>query len=169
MRQNFSPSLLVPAVYDRRKLSRRSTAGFSLTEVIVALGLILGTALPIIGVLAMGLNDARIAATQHSVEALRSTVRSHLQNADWPTPTSSNNWNHSVYFDSLGSPSLNEPQTDASVEARMIASPGLGFESPALETVKVEFLAIPSGERLGTCHVQRLRPDLLHTLGTTLP
>jgi len=158
---------LVPAVYDHRNLSHRSSAGFSLTEVVVALGLIMATALPTLGVLSMGLGDARVAATQHSIEALRGTVRAQLQNTAWPKPTASNSWNHSVYFDSQGAPSHDGDQVTASVEARMIAAPGLGFDSPAIETVKVDFLAIPSGESLGSCFVQRVRHDIL--LASTTP
>jgi uncharacterized protein (TIGR02598 family) len=159
----------VPAVYDRRKISRRSTAGFSLTEVVVALGLIMATALPTLGVLSMGLGDAGVAATQYSIEALRGTVRAQLQNTTWPTPTHSNRWNHSVYFDSKGAPSQDGTQVSASVEARMTAAPGLGFDSPAIETVKIEFLAIPSGENLGNCFVQRVRHDLLASANASAP
>jgi uncharacterized protein (TIGR02598 family) len=164
-----TPAPTVPAVYDRRKISRRSTAGFSLTEVVVALGLIMATALPTLGILSMGLGDARVAATQHSIEALRGTVRAQLQNTTWPTPTHSNRWNHSVYFDSKGAPSQDGTQVSASVEARMTAAPGLGFDSPAIETVKIEFLAIPSGENLGNCFVQRVRHDLLASANASAP
>lgn len=151
----------VPAVRDRRTSTRFTPAGFSLTEVVVALGLIMATALPTLGVLSLGLGDARVAATQHSIEALRGTIRAQLQTTAWPLPTPSNRWNHSVYFDSKGAPSHDRDQPDASVEARMTAAPSLGFDSPALETVKVDFLALPSGESLGSCFVQRVRHDLL--------
>ena len=157
-------------VYDRRTspppARRFSAAGFSLTEVIVALGLVMATALPTIGVLSLGLGDARIAATQHSIEALRGTVRACLQDPAWPMATTGKNWSHSLCFDSKGSQTRDRHQAEASVEARMTAAPGMGFDSPGLETVKVEFLAIPSGEVLGTCLVQRARPDLL---AATLP
>ncbi len=154
---SVSPEGFTPTGRHKVSLQR----GFSLPEVIVALGLVMATALPTIGVLALGLGDARVAATQHSVEALRGTVRACLQDPAWPVATTEKTWSHSLYFDSKGAETRHRQQADASIEARMTAAPGLGFDSPGLETVKVEFLAVPSGEILGTCLVQRTRPDLL--------
>lgn len=155
---------------NRRKLpppNRRFSAGFSLTEVVIALGLIMAAALPTIGVLSIGLGDARITATQHSIESLRGTLRARLQDPSWPAATSSTAWTHSVYFDSLGAEARHRHQADAAIEAHLTAAPGIGFDSPGLETVKVEFLAIASGEVLGSCLVQRARPDRM--VGADLP
>lgn len=139
---------------------RQSQGGFSLTEVIVALGLVMATALPTLGVLSMGLGDARIAATQHSIEALRGTIRSHLQSPSWPTPASGA-WQQSRYFDSLGAETPSRNHMASTVEVKMTSGVGLGFDSPALESVRVEFLSVPSGEPQGSCLVQRVRTDRL--------
>jgi type II secretory pathway pseudopilin PulG len=157
-----------PPRYGRREIAGRirrfSAAGFSLTEVIVALGLIMAAALPTLGVLSMGLGDARIAANQHQLEALRGTVRACLQDPSWPPSSNANTgWTYSAHFHQDGALARRGRIPQSGFEARLTGAAGLGFESPGLEAVKVEFLAIPSGEILGSCLVQRARPDLLAT------
>ncbi len=135
-----------------------SAAGYSLTEVIVALGLVLTTALPMLGVLSIGLNDSRAAIEQRAMESIRTSIRAKLQSPAWPT-SQSGQWTTSRWFTAEGSESGREPQKTSVIEARMSAGPGFGFSSTALESVRVEFVSVASGKVLGESLIQRARQD----------
>jgi prepilin-type N-terminal cleavage/methylation domain-containing protein len=55
--------------------SRVNRRGFSLTEIVCAMGLIASAAVPMLGLLAQGLTDAQHSANARTVASLRSTVR----------------------------------------------------------------------------------------------
>lgn len=137
-----------------RASHRPHIAGFSLTEVVCALGLVAGSALPIMGLLSVGLNDARVCANHRSVSSLRESVRQLLKNPNWPQRVSAN-WEASCWFDATCA--LTKDSGSAFVEARLASAPGAGFASARVESVRVTFHAVPSGEELGRCVLQRAR------------
>ena len=137
---------------------RRFSAGYSLTEVIVALGLVLTTALPMLGVLSIGLNDSRAAVEQRTMESVRTSIRARLQSPAWPTSVEGE-WTASRWFTAEGAESGGEQEKASVIEARMSAGPGFGFDSVALESVRVEFLSVASGRVLGESLIQRARQD----------
>lgn len=131
--------------------------GFSLAEIVCAMGLIVGSAVPLVGLLAHGMTQAQSAANSRTVASLRTSVRQLLRNPEWPIAASAGNWDAQCWFDSAGLLMSENKREDASVEARLSASPGLGFSSERLETVTVTFHAVPAGAELGRCIVQRAR------------
>jgi hypothetical protein len=139
----------------------RGQAGFSLTEVVVALGLIMATAIPTLGVLSAGLGDARVASNHHVMEALRATVRTCLQDPAWPQAAAAADWSAEVAFHVDGRLAGEGQRPQVGFLAVLTSAPGMGFESVALEAVKVEFYALGSEDLLESCLVQRARGHLL--------
>ncbi|MBL9116722.1 MAG: hypothetical protein JNJ83_17070 [Verrucomicrobiaceae bacterium] len=137
------------------RVLRRLRAGFSLTEVVVALGLIVATAVPMLGVMSMGFNDASAAVTQRTLETVRTTLRTRLQSPTWPQPQAAAAWQATRFFDAFGKEVPTAKHGSTAIEARMSSAPGIGFQSAALESIKVEFLAVPSGRVLGEAVLQR--------------
>jgi uncharacterized protein (TIGR02598 family) len=132
--------------------------GYSLTEVVVALGLVLTTALPMLSVLSTGLNDSRVTVQQRTVEAVRSTLRTKLQSPTWPQ-NSSGNWTAQRWFDADGM-DLGADATDAAVlSAKMSAGAGYGYLSQKLEAIQIEFVSAASGQTISQCVIQRARQD----------
>jgi uncharacterized protein (TIGR02598 family) len=139
------------------RFARLLRQGFSLTEVVCALGLVAGTALPVAGVLSMGLNDARVSSNHRTISALRGSVRQMLADPAWPRGADTARWESACLFDVTGRVLEAEQKGNAVIEARMTSAPGAGFISSRLESVRVSFHALPSGEELGRCVVQRAR------------
>lgn len=135
----------------------RQQAGFTLTEIICAIGLIVSTAVPMMGLLAHGLHDAQSTSNTRTVASLRGTVRQLLRNPSWPVQSSSAAWSASALFDAEGSLITQDHKAAVAIEARLASSTGIGFDSPHLETVTVTFHAQPSRAELGRCIIQRAR------------
>jgi uncharacterized protein (TIGR02598 family) len=141
----------------QRSVLKRLRAGFSLTEVVVALGLVVSTAIPMIGALSMGFKDANSAVTKRNLEIVRTTLRTRLQSPEWPAANTVTNWQATRWFDAFGKETESDRVASSAIEVRMTGSPGIGFQSDSLESVKVEFLAIPSRQPLGETVIQRVK------------
>lgn len=138
-------------------LRRRALrSGYSLTEVVVALGLVLTTALPMLGVLSIGLNDSRAAVEHRVLESVRTSIRTRLQAPGWPSEATGA-WTASRWFTATGAETGSEKGKTSVIEARMTGGPGFGFASASLEAVHVEFVSVTSGKVLAECSVQRTR------------
>jgi prepilin-type N-terminal cleavage/methylation domain-containing protein len=139
-----------------RVLTKRLRAGFSLPELLIALSLVTGAALPILAVLAHGLSEAQQTVSMRSLNGLRTSLRQMLSDSQWPqrsvTP-GGNSWEHKCWFDSQGQ--LSNNSSLASTEVRLSAAPGLGFSSSHIEAVRVEFYAANSERLLQRCVIQR--------------
>lgn len=138
---------------------RHIPRGFSLPEVTCALGLLAIAMLPLLGVLAVGMDDARLAAGKRELGAMRTTIRQMLKGGEWPPEgLKGGTWAASCDFDQNGRPLLE--QTDAgtafvTVEMQGGASPA--FQSDFLESVRLVFTVPGSNTRLGECVIQRTR------------
>ena len=136
----------------------RFNQGFSLTEVVCAVAMLAGTALPILGVLGMGLKDSQEAWDRRSLAHLRSSVAQFLQDPTWPAQRSGGEqWTANVWLGVDGDLQTKRDVGAGTVRVEMQAMPGLGYDSPWLESVKVRFYAGESKFLLGQCVQQRLR------------
>lgn len=134
--------------------------GFSLSEVACALGLLSIAMLPLLGVLAVGMDDARLAAGRRELGAMRTTMRQMLKNTDWPLESrKGGNWTASCDLDENGSPLMGQGKSAAlaSVKVEMKGGPAAGYESDFLESVRLVFTVPGSETRLGECVIQRSR------------
>ena len=137
---------------------RRSQRGFSLTEVVCAIAMVSATALPVLGVLSVGIADSQDAYQRRSMAQLRSTVGQLLQDPAWPkgaigTPT----WTAEAWFGPDGTPISRRDDSAGAVRVEMKEVPGLGYQSEWIEAVQVRFYAGDSRLLLGQCVQQRMR------------
>ncbi|TDU69258.1 uncharacterized protein (TIGR02598 family) [Prosthecobacter fusiformis] len=135
---NFSRTALAKIASTRR-------AGFSLTEIMFALALVAGSALPVLGLLSVGLLDAKEAGDHRLTANLRNTVHQLLCDPAWPAEAvATGEWDAIRYFDDQGRMIENARKEEAAVIMRMKSLPGMGYQSDWLETVQVTF---QSGDR----------------------
>lgn len=140
-------------------LRRRDSGGFSLSEVTCALGLLAIAMLPLLGVLAVGMDDARLAAGKRELGAMRTTIRQMLKGGDWPAEgLKGGAWTASCDFDQNGNPIVGAAASGpAFVTVAMQGGESPGFQSDFLETVRLVFTVPGSNTRLGECVIQRTR------------
>lgn len=137
---------------------RSSERGFSLTEVAISLGLLAGMALPLMGLLAIGVEDTKVAWDVRTLGSIRSTLRQQLQDPAWPEEAARGGaWTAIRTFDLRGEMVAKTEGALGTVEAKMIAQPGIGYRNPWLECVRVTFQVADSSEVLGECVLQRMR------------
>src|SRR5690349_12340355 len=113
-----------------RRRKPRWTQGFSLTEVVVSLGLLAGVSLPLAAVLVIGIDDTKVAWDARIVGNLRSTLRQQLQDPAWPKEAQKEQgWMAECTFDHRGELMENGQAAEGTVgaiKASMAAQPGLG-------------------------------------------
>jgi len=133
--------------------------GFSLTEVVCSLGLLSAAMLPLLGVLAVGMEDARHAANRREVSSMRATVRELLRAEDWPRESQGGiGWVSQCLFDEKGEPLLSGGNADhAAVRVQMESFQGLGYNSPYLESIQLTFHDAVTEALLDECVLQRAR------------
>lgn len=138
---------------------RKHSGGFSLTEVVASLGILAGVSLPLLGVLAIGLDDTKVAWDARTLGNLRATLAQHLQDPAWPEESRRGGaWTAGRTFDMSGR-LMEKPGEGslANVAVAMASQPGLGHANPWLECVRVTFRSPDTQEVLGQCVLQRLR------------
>lgn len=140
-------------------IRRRDRRGFSLSEVTCALGLLAIAMLPLLGVLAVGMDDARTAAGKRELGAMRTTIRQMLKGGQWPAEgLKGGAWTATCDFDLIGNPMVGAAATGpAFVTVAMQGGESPGFQSEFLETVRLVFTVPGSDTRLGECVIQRTR------------
>lgn len=115
-------------------------AGFSLTEIMFALALVAGSALPVLGLLSVGLLDAKEAGDHRLTANLRNTAHQLLSDPAWPQEAKpQGEWDAVRYFDEKGRMMDSADKAKATVIMRLKSMPGIGYESDWLETVQVSF------------------------------
>lgn len=143
----------------RTDIRRHGPRGFSLSEVTCALGLLAIAMLPLLGVLAVGMDDARLAAGKRELGAMRSTIRQMLKGGEWPAEgLKGGAWTASCDFDQNGRPIVGAADKGpAFVTVSMQGGASPGYQSDFLETVRLVFTVPGSDTRLGECVIQRTR------------
>lgn len=137
---------------------RRTNQGFSLTEVVCAVAMLTATALPVLGVLSVGLKDSQDAWDRRSLAHLRSSVAQYLQDPAWPSQRNGGaQWEAQVWMGSDGSLLPRRDTGAGTVRLEIKSMTGLGYDSPYLEAVQVRFYAGESKLLLGQCVQQRMR------------
>jgi len=138
--------------------SRKTARGFSITEILMALALVAGSALPVLGLLSVGILDAKEAGDHRLTANLRNTVQQLLSDPAWPEEAKpEGEWTAERGFDHEGRLLEPEEKNQAVLLLRLRSLPAIGFESDHLETVQVSFYAPDRPDMLSRSVVQRVK------------
>ncbi|HCN27829.1 MAG TPA: hypothetical protein DIT64_03410 [Verrucomicrobiales bacterium] len=138
--------------------SRKTARGFSITEILMALALVAGSALPVLGLLSVGILDAKEAGDHRLTANLRNTVQQLLSDPAWPEEAKpAGEWTAERGFDHEGRLLEPEEKNQAVLLLRLRSLPAIGFESDHLETVQVSFHAPDRPDMLSRSVVQRVK------------
>lgn len=138
--------------------SRKAARGFSITEILMALALVAGSALPVLGLLSVGILDAKEAGDHRLTANLRNTVQQLLSDPAWPEEAKpAGEWTAERGFDHEGRLLEPEEKNQAVLLLRLRSLPAIGFESDHLETVQVSFHAPDRPDVLSRSVVQRVK------------
>ncbi|RYD46919.1 MAG: hypothetical protein EOP83_28870 [Verrucomicrobiaceae bacterium] len=140
----------------RTALQRRS-AGFTLIDTSLAIGLMAAMVLPILGLLTVGTVEAGKARGKRETAGLRDELRQRLQDPAWPTEAmGGREWKTEVAFDRKGRLIKGEDARPwMKVELEGMAAPG--FTSDRFEAVKIRIIGARSEKLLDEAVVQRVK------------
>jgi len=138
--------------------SRKTARGFSITEILMALALVAGSALPVLGLLSVGILDAKEAGDHRLTANLRNTVQQLLSDPAWPEEAKpAGEWTAERGFDHEGRLLEPEEKNQAVLLLRLRSLPAIGFESDHLETAQVSLHAPDRPDMLSRSVVQRVK------------
>lgn len=125
-------------------------AAFSLTETVVALGILASVGVALVGLLGVGINTTGEALSETQVAMLVENVQAHLTlNPAWPKDEAP------VFFDDGGAEVEEEEAASFRVELTRLEGPG--FASGYLDTFRVSVQKLPQQEKIGSWTLQRAR------------
>jgi Tfp pilus assembly protein PilV len=134
----------------------RTLRGFTLLENMLALALVASTALPILGLISIGLTDAKQAGDHRLTANLRNTVQQMLADPTWPSEAQPEGaWAAERCFDHVGRMLPEERRAEASMILKMHNIPAPGYASDWLETVEAVFFNQDSAVPVARTLVQR--------------
>jgi uncharacterized protein (TIGR02598 family) len=124
--------------------------GFTLVEIAVALTLLAGCGLAMLGLLAGSLNQARSIHESTAALVLGRNLRTLLRNPAWPPEAKATAqggaWTETAYFDATGA--LMEGEQGAMVRAELTGKAAPAFVSTWLEQVEVRLVNQASGQEM---------------------
>lgn len=141
----------------RSNPSRRRSAGFTLIDTSLAIGLMAAMVLPILGLLTVGTVEAGKARGKRETAGLRDELRMRLQDPAWPAESSGGReWKAEVEFDRRCKLiEGDDARPWVKVELEGMAAPG--FASDHFEAVKIRIIGARSEKLMDEAVVQRVK------------
>lgn len=142
-----------------RKASRR--CAFSLVEIALALGLAATSLLVLLALLGEGLGAAGTAQREMQSELIVGNLRTSLLDPEFPRSRRGGQeaWSAQVYLDDRGA--IVEDVSEATYLADLESGPGLGYESPYLERVRISLhMVTGAAEPFADWMLQRAIPSM---------
>jgi prepilin-type N-terminal cleavage/methylation domain-containing protein len=140
----------------RHRWAKNVQRGFTLIENMLALGIVASAALPILGLIAIGLTDAKQAGDHRLTANLRNTVHQLLADPSWPEearPTGE--WTAERHFDHAGKLITADEKSQAGMKLHLRKIPAPGFQSEWLETIEATFHTPDRPEVIARTLIQR--------------
>jgi prepilin-type N-terminal cleavage/methylation domain-containing protein len=129
---------------------KRRNAGFSLVEVVVALGIFGVAGVALIGILGTGITLSKGALSDAETAMMLENVQARLTlDPAWPGKRDA------VFYDNSGAQMKKEEQASLRVEMTLVNGPG--FASDYLDTYRARITRLPHGEEVGIWTLQRVR------------
>jgi uncharacterized protein (TIGR02598 family) len=101
MKQNVS-------TFDRRPRRKRRAAGFTLVEVMIAIGVLACAVLPLVGLLPHGAETLRVAIRQNAEAHIQQEILGRLSTTDWDQTQGLTDFDQTTwYFNDHGAPVTN--------------------------------------------------------------
>lgn len=146
----------------RWSLSRLSRCGFTLIENTLALAIVASASLPILGLVGVGLSDARQAGDHRLTTNMRNTTHQLLADPSWPSEArAAGDWTAERHFDHAGRLLTPGSEAPASMTLRLRKVSTPGYQSEWLESIEATFLMPDRTEAVARTLIQRRRAPVV--------